>query len=704
MYVSAREKIILDILLSRKEGMTIKELASEIEVSVRTIHRDLKRVEDVLEQYELKLVKKAGIGIQLAGDQEKISKLQQSIDQSASSEYTPDERQTLILCMLLEAAEPLKLLVFAHDLRVTIATISSDLTKIEQQLQSFQLTLIRRRGYGVEISGSETAKRRMMSVIIAENLNETAFLSLVKENIQKKSVRHQDSISERLLRLIDKDTLLAVEETMEEIQQELPYSIADSAYIGLIVHLALAIERIKQGENIQMSAAYLEKLQNSPEYPVAKKIINQLMTIFKMDIPKAEVGYITMHLQGAKIRQDHEYLLEKSSLQTAIKAKNLIHYVEVELDVDLADNDSLFHGLVAHLKPALYRIQQQMGITNPLLLNIQKEYADLFQIVKAGVKKVFPELPVPDEEVGYLVMHFGAALLGEVKTNNLKAYIICSSGIGTSKMLATRLRRELPEIKEVTNISLFELNEISINKEDLVISTIQLPDFSGTYIVVSPILTDDEIERIRQYIKKQPLIKSTVRRKEKVDLPAASAERVTKRLNGLHLYAEAAAEMLASFKLSSLEKGHSIKSALDFACRELVKKDMLHNADTVFAALLEREQLGGLGIPGTNLALFHTRHADVKEPSFTLLALGDPLKIRAMDETEIKVDVLLLLLSPEPYHAHGLEILSLISASIIENNESIQLFESKQAEPIQSYLAATFEQFIEEKIKESRSV
>lgn len=68
---------------------------------------------------------------------------------------------------------------------MTIATISNDLTKLEDRLRNYNLSLLRKRGYGVEIIGTETAKRKAMSSIIAENLNEVEFLSLVRENIQK---------------------------------------------------------------------------------------------------------------------------------------------------------------------------------------------------------------------------------------------------------------------------------------------------------------------------------------------------------------------------------------------------------------------------------------------------------------------------------------------------------------------------------------
>ncbi|GAA3313292.1 hypothetical protein GCM10020331_003100 [Ectobacillus funiculus] len=84
-------------------------------------------------------------------------------------------------------------------------------------------------------------------------------MALVRENIQRKSTQQTDSISERLLGLVEKKKLLIVEQVIKDISEELSYSMADSAYIGLVVHLALAIERILQGENITIDPVYLEK-------------------------------------------------------------------------------------------------------------------------------------------------------------------------------------------------------------------------------------------------------------------------------------------------------------------------------------------------------------------------------------------------------------------------------------------------------------
>lgn len=710
MYITARERQILEILLSTNKELTVSDLANEINVSTRTIHRDLKEVEGTLAQYQLSLIKKSGVGVQIIGEQENIEHLKLFLFNVDHNQYTAEERQTIILCSLLESVEPVKLIALANDLNVTIATVSNDLNKVEERLYQFRnLSLIRKRGFGVQIEGDENAKRKAMSKVIADNVDEYELLSLIRESIQKKSKQSSDPISERLLGLVEKKNLHIVERTVDEMNKELSYSIADSAYMGLVVHLALAMERIMRGENITMAQSYLSELEGTPEYMVAKKIIDKLEKVYQTEIPKAEVGYITMHLRGAKLRQDKEYFAEEAGMQDAMKAKNLIRFVEKRVQQNLSDNPSLLQGLVAHLGPALFRIKQNMGITNPLLDRIKTEYAELFSIIKEGVEVTFPDLSVPDEEVGFLVMHFGSVLLNIHQGKPLQALVVCSTGIGTSKMLATRLKKEIPEIKVCQNVSLFELNQLDHENYDLIISTIRLHDFNGDYFIVNPILTEEEVDKIKQFIyqhhkSKLIEIKGNFDVEEPSYYTELPKEVVVENLQKVSIYSKAVSTLLKGFIFKMGEGRESIRTALQTLCMELRYMEQLSDAERVLHDLLVREELGGLGIPGTKLALFHAKSDAVLNPSFTIYKLNQPCPTTGMDQQSMEVESVLLLLAPTKAEKEVLEVLSHISASIIEDERSVARFESMDEVAIGNHLAATLNHYFNEKLSELRSV
>jgi mannitol operon transcriptional antiterminator len=707
MYISARERQILEILLTEKDEITVKDLADQIGVSGRTVHRDLKNVEDILTEYDLSLQKKSGVGVQISGSKEKIGELELFLFNLFHTEYTPDERQTIILCALLESNGPVKLLGLANDLNVTIATVSADLTKLEERLQTFGLALIRRRGYGVEIEGDEGAKRRAMSNLISEYLDESEILSLARENIQKRSTQQINTISERLLGLVEKKKLLTVEKIVESIIQDLPFNIADSAFIGLVVHLALAVERIQKGEGIKINHSYLENHQSSKEYKFAEKIVAQLEQVFQIEIPEAEIAYITMHLKGAKLRHDNEYLIEDSSLQIAIKSRNLMDMVGKRVGLDLTTNRSLFEGLVVHLKPAIYRIKQKMGISNPLLDKIKRDYAELFATVKQAVEQVFHEFYVPDEEIGYLVMHFGAAILANKDILQLRTLVICSSGIGTSKMLATRLQQEFPELKQIQNVSVMEFKKMKADNYQLIISTIPIPDYHLDYILVSPILYKDEIEKIRSFINEQIIINGSEKK-----FPVPLIDKISKKntrmliegMKSIQGYAQTIATILEGFEVTRINDEGIVTTIIKRACQELLVNKKINNTEAVVDAIFEREKLGGLGIPGTSMALFHARSAHVITQTFTIYVTQKPIEVVGMDQKEMEIKSIVLMLSPEETAESSLEVLSYLSSLLIESEESISVFQSDDKEEILAYLTVRFDQFFNEKLNILRSV
>ncbi len=697
MYISARERKILERLLETREDTTVKEIALLLEVSSRTVHRDLKGVEEVLQEYELELNKKSGIGIGIVGDEDKKEKLQLFLYNLSHNEYTPEERQTIILASLLDTREPVKLLSLANDLNVTIATISNDLNKVEERIEPFQLSLLRKRGYGVEINGSESNKRKAMSKLILDQLDEYEFISIIKENIQKKSAQSLDTITDRLLGLVDKKKLLIIEKQIDDIKEELPYSIADSAYIGLVVHLALAIERIQQGEEINFDEETLRSLEGTKEYKVAKKIVVGLEEVFRITISTGEIGYITMHLMGAKLRNDHGDLFEDTHLHVGITAQKLIRYVSNGIGYDLTNNASLFQGLVAHLRPALYRLKQNMGISNPLLPRIQQDYLEMFEVIEKGVQEILPELKIPKEEIGYLVMHFASAMLNKGEQQEIHTLVVCSSGIGTSKILSTKLQQEIPGLKTV-NASLFDLTEMDTESYDMIVSTIPLKNFKGDYFVVSPLLTVEEIGKIKKYlVDKQHDIGTKKQSVMPIKRNTLSADQFLSEIIKIRNYSASICTILEGFKVSEISMASTLEKALEEACKNLETQLVLEDSHIVLEELKKRESIGGLGIPGTSLSLYHTKSDVVLVPSFTIIRLNQKITVKAMDDTDIKIDTILLMLSPLNTNSETLELLSGISSLIIRDEETIEAFQTKDEKELRTIIATEFKELFEHK-------
>ncbi|TRM10551.1 transcription antiterminator [Lentibacillus cibarius] len=694
MRFSGRERKVMDYLLRAEESVPVKVIADRLDVSERTIHRDLKNIESAVSDYNLVLDKQSGKGLRIIGEASRKQDLAAAIAGTAYVEFTPEERQTIILSALLEADEPVKLFTLAAELDVTTATVSHDLDQLEEEMAAYHLRLIRRRGYGIQVEGSEANIRAVISNLIARHVNPSEFVAFLKQHTQN---HRSDTISERLLGLVNPEKLSIIEDQVQKVSSELRYELADSAYIGLVVHLSLAMERLQKGDTITFDQMYMEQISGTNEYAIARKLIRYLEQALNQTIPDDEIGYITMHLMGAKLRADQNYLMEDSSMDVAIQAKALIQHVSNRLHQDLTHNRSLLNDLIAHLKPSIYRLKQGLTIHNPMLDELKRDYEELFEIIQDAVNITFPDIQFPEDEVAYLVLHFASVLLYDEQKVSMRALVICSSGIGTAKMLATKLRKEVPEIKQVENISIFDLENRQTADYDVIVSTIPLNEMGHQYILTSPIPTNTELERIKRQIRKKRTTVFNPTAEQRTPEPK-DKQSSRQQLELTQAYSGAILSVLDSLNVKRISGVESIEALLQLACQELAKQDVLENYQGVKQALLERQAKRGLGVPGTHLALYHARSDEVKRPSFTVYSLGQPLTIECMDESYMNMKTLLLMLAPSDTNQEVLETLSYLSSLMIEE-EGIRLFESGDADQLEQYLSKQFYKWLQEKME-----
>jgi mannitol operon transcriptional antiterminator len=129
---------------------------------------------------------------------------------------------------------------------------------------------------------------------------------------------------------------------------------------------------------------------------------------------------------------------------------------------------------------------------------------------------------------------------------------------------------------------------------------------------------------------------------------------------------------------------------LDFAqsvlamCTSAHRSGVLKDPGEVAKLLEVREAMGSQKIPGTRLALFHTRSESIYRPSIHLFQLEEPL-LRTMDDPE-GVSEVLLMLGPKALSKESLEVLSEISALLLQE-EMVSLLGRGNRDDIIHYLS-----------------
>src|SRR5699024_1276752 len=176
-----------------------------------------------------------------------------------------------------------------------------DLDKTEDILSKHDIQLIRRPGLGVYIEGDETNLRKLIVNLIYENNLQNDVLDILEDIVQKKNDNFiVFKTKNKLLNMIDKNTIKKVEKIVSEFEKNINLELNDSQYVALTVHLALVVERIKNGDEIHMEEKYLNNIKNNEEYAYAKELACEIENSFDINMPEDEIGYITMHLLGTK--------------------------------------------------------------------------------------------------------------------------------------------------------------------------------------------------------------------------------------------------------------------------------------------------------------------------------------------------------------------------------------------------------------------
>ena len=694
--ITSRVKEILRLLIGAdfSNTITVNDIAEKLNVSSRTILREMPQVEKWLKSNKFNFIKKPGVGLLLDENLEGKNRLQQLLDgYYVEKQYKPEERQYLIISELMQMKEPVKLYYFTSIFGVTEGTLSNDLDKVQEWFKSHSLKLIRKPGLGIYVEGKEKDFRKAMISLLYENLDENQLLQIIKDSVggsEFNKGRIQINTRNRLLNLIDKSAIKKIEQSVYKVEEEMKLKLADSAYVGLIVHLAIALQRIKNNERITIDPLFLSELKKTSEYTIAAGLAADISNDFSLEIPEDEIGYITMHLKGSKMqanaKSEEKYMIGKYEL---IKiAKKMIAIAEVETGCSLLQNKNLLMGLVNHLEPVISRLKMNLDIRNPLLYKIKEAYPKIYE---ASIKscKVLQELlgvEIPESEIGYIAMHIGAAMEneGKLEGRSYRVAVACASGIGTSRLLATRLQKEFKNIQVIDVISTINIkNEWLIEKEiELIISTVSI-DSPVKTVIVNPLLLEEDKSKIQMILSE---IEGNTSAKE---IKVNKHYNFKNNILTLMEYGEAFIEIMNSFYFNEEQ---SINNKLELI--EKVSKAFLSNEDDqriLRDKLIEREKLGSTVLYGEGIILLHCRSEVIKQPQIGVIRLKN--KISSEDEYEEDIEVALIMLVPLEVKKTYIEVTSEISRSLIEVPEFVMSLRDGSKEQIQSQINRVFGDF-----------
>lgn len=493
---------ILKLLLKNKECVTGDHLAVSIGVSSRTIRNDIKDLNKTLEDHGASVAAEIGQGYYLnIEDQKKFSMFQDEMEKREKEKdfkniipSEPEDRVRYIISKLLLSTlngrkEKIEFFDLEEELFISTSTLKKDFRSIDKILKNYDLKTSITKKDGVKIVGDEAKIRYCISEYI---FNSKGYFGM-EENQFYQSIFTEQEIEN--LKVILLDVISAYN-----------LRLTDLAFKNVLIHSLIMLKRFAKQKSVTYEDGDIETFEKKVEFECAKDIIGRIKRAFDVDLGN-EVYYLTQHLISSQRfliddpKDDYEYKNEIEKILIRIKD---------ETKIDLSDDKQLINGLAMHLSAALQRMRFDMNIRNEFLDSIKNMYPLAFELaVIAGevIEENF-QFKTRENEIGFLAMHFGAALerkgLNEKKPRK-KAIIVCYAGVATAMLIKEKIEQNFGhKIEVVKTCSQQEVNQDLIDQVDLVLTTAELSDFQSDKIKkINLFLDETDIQVIGNILKEE---------------------------------------------------------------------------------------------------------------------------------------------------------------------------------------------------------
>lgn len=472
---------LIRILLDQSDSITAHALALEMEVSVRSIKS---YVSEINSSYPDSIhSSRDGYSIDANIAKQLIDSNSTHIPQSS------DERMIYIINRLIRNVLPVNSFDICDEMYISYSTLKNELQRVKRTLSRYDLRLTITED-NLSIEGREKNKRKMLSAILYdESKVNFVNLKLIQQTFVDIDIEY-------------------IKSSILEIFNEHHYFVNDYSLINLVVHIAIAIDRIRHQNLQDQNVTDLPPIR-SHELELARQVALKLESHFKLSYSESEVYELALLLISRATTLDYKSI-NPSNLEDFIGQEcfDLVHEmigsVNAYYYLDLTESE-FFVRFALHIRNLLQRSKNNYFSKNPLTEDI-KTSCPLIYDVSVYLSSVIKErtgISIVDDEIAYIAFHLGSALEAQ---NSLKtkitAVLYCPNYYDINTRLIDTINQHFNYDLLITNIVTNENDLENLSKCDLIISTIPI-----SYILLTPSIlvnlffTEKDIYGLRKKIE-----------------------------------------------------------------------------------------------------------------------------------------------------------------------------------------------------------
>ena len=476
--LTKRQKELLELLAQQSDFQTVEYFASKLGDSKRTTHSELRIIEDYLQSSGEYLEKKRGVGIAIKRFKE-VEAIEEK--KEASDIYNTFNRRVEIMNILLFKEKVVSFNHLSDSFMVSKTSIIKDFEFIMKILNVGSRIKLCSDIHGTSLIGSEEDIQKALLQFNRYLLNNS---ELYDEDFAEKIKLLDTYYGESLINVCSNILYTYIRENVNAISDYYVQNILN-IFIILVFRIAKGhhIEELKRTDASETTIFFEES---------AVRMLHKAALRLELTYTNEDVHYLSLQL----ISNRFEPLPEEEVDEVIVE--RLLSRVSAALNINFASDQKLEEQLKNHIPPMIYRLRSNNKTENPFTSQIKNEFSLTFNVIWVVLSEYEQELGISfnEDEIAFLTMYFQAAI--ERARMNRKILIVCQMGIATSELLINRIKNVLPSLDTFEVASVAELEQMPLNEYDLIISTIKVDIPKKQVILVSPFLTKEDIERIKQ--------------------------------------------------------------------------------------------------------------------------------------------------------------------------------------------------------------
>ncbi|ERL09274.1 BglG family transcription antiterminator [Olsenella profusa] len=456
-------------------------LSSRLGVTTRTVRTYVRRINRTLAGVaHIQTVRERGYRL-VIDDEDAFGRLQRLHGATDRLPSTPQERVSYLADDLLMRNDWITLDELSESLFVSRTTVSSDLKQVEKSLTEFGLRIERRSHHGIRVVGPEMARRLCLASLVVGS-----------------EVEGSDSSKSSAM-------LSEIDECVSEVAREEDVQIRNFVYRNLLIHVAIAIERIRGGCYVPMERSQLQSIKRSTYFSTAQRMARALEERLRISLPEEEVAYIAIHLAGketieAQPSSDDGRLVIPEEVWDVVG--QITDLVGKDFHFDLSDDLELRMNLARHIAPLSVRMLYHMQASNPILSDIKVHYPLAYHMALDCAPLLTQRWgsELSEDEVGYIALSFALALeRSRTQVERKNVLMVCASGEGSARLLELRFRERFGnQVNRVETCDVSLVGSRDLSDIDYVITTVPIRERLRVPILeVGNFLEDADLDNIK---------------------------------------------------------------------------------------------------------------------------------------------------------------------------------------------------------------